>query len=137
MTHTLVIDDLALRFGQILSRIRTQNKTSSHKTTVQKGIVVRVFLQCLLFLFVVFQIINLQRLSLFVQIVNNLLHLLLLVAMLVTAVPLAAFSAFATEPAPQAAEPEFTEEDYNNGLAYLKTCYGADAYTNDELIAMF
>jgi nicotinamidase-related amidase len=31
----------------------------------------------------------------------------------------------------------FTEEDYNNGLAYLKTCYGADAYTNDELIAMF
>ena len=31
----------------------------------------------------------------------------------------------------------FTEEDYNAGLAYLKTCYGADAYTNDELIAMF
>lgn len=31
----------------------------------------------------------------------------------------------------------FTEEDYKNGLAYLKLCYGADAYTNDELIAMF
>ena len=31
----------------------------------------------------------------------------------------------------------FTEEDYLNGLAYLKTCYGADAYTNEELIAMF
>ncbi len=31
----------------------------------------------------------------------------------------------------------FTEEDYNGGLAYLKTCYGADAYTNEELIAMF
>ena len=30
----------------------------------------------------------------------------------------------------------FTEEDYINGLAYLKTCYGADAYTNEELIAM-
>ena len=31
----------------------------------------------------------------------------------------------------------FTEEDYLNGLAYLKTCYGADALSNDELIAMF
>lgn len=31
----------------------------------------------------------------------------------------------------------FTEEDYLNGLAYLKTCYGADAYTNEELIAAF
>ena len=31
----------------------------------------------------------------------------------------------------------FTEEDYLNGLAYLKTCYGADAYTNEELIASF
>ena len=31
----------------------------------------------------------------------------------------------------------FTEEDYKAGLAYLKTCYGADAYTNDELIAAF
>ncbi len=31
----------------------------------------------------------------------------------------------------------FTEEDYLSGLAYLKTCYGADAYTNDELIAAF
>ena len=31
----------------------------------------------------------------------------------------------------------FTEEDYLGGLAYLKTCYGADAYTNDELIAAF
>lgn len=31
----------------------------------------------------------------------------------------------------------FTEEDYLNGLAYLKTCYGADAYTNEELTAMF
>ena len=30
----------------------------------------------------------------------------------------------------------FTEEDYNGGLAYLKTCYGADAYTNEELIEM-
>ena len=30
-----------------------------------------------------------------------------------------------------------TEEDYLNGLAYLKTCYGADAYTNEELIAAF
>ena len=29
----------------------------------------------------------------------------------------------------------FTEEDYNIGLAYLKTCYGADALSNDELIA--
>lgn len=31
----------------------------------------------------------------------------------------------------------FTEEDYIGGLAYLKTCYGADAYTNEEIIAMF
>lgn len=31
----------------------------------------------------------------------------------------------------------FTEEDYNIGLAYLKTCYGAEAYTNDEIIAAF
>ena len=31
----------------------------------------------------------------------------------------------------------FTEEDYLGGLAYLKLCYGADAYTNDELIAAF
>ena len=31
----------------------------------------------------------------------------------------------------------FTEEDYQGGLAYLKTCYGADAYTNEELIAVF
>ena len=31
----------------------------------------------------------------------------------------------------------FTEEDYKIGLAYLKTCYGADAYSNDELIAAF
>ena len=31
----------------------------------------------------------------------------------------------------------FTEEDYLGGLAYLKTCYGADAYTNEELIAAF
>lgn len=31
----------------------------------------------------------------------------------------------------------FTKEDYEGGLAYLKTCYGADAYTNEELIAMF
>ena len=30
----------------------------------------------------------------------------------------------------------FTEEDYLGGLAYLKTCYGADAYTNEELIQM-
>ena len=31
----------------------------------------------------------------------------------------------------------FTEEDYNIGIAYLKTCYGADAYTNAELIEAF
>lgn len=31
----------------------------------------------------------------------------------------------------------FTEEDYLNGLAYLKLCYGADAYTNAELKEMF
>lgn len=31
----------------------------------------------------------------------------------------------------------FTKEDYEAGLAYLKTCYGADAYTNAELIAAF
>jgi Amidases related to nicotinamidase len=31
----------------------------------------------------------------------------------------------------------FTEEDYTYGIAYLKTCYGADAYSNDELIAAF
>lgn len=31
----------------------------------------------------------------------------------------------------------FTEEDYTSGLAYLNTCYGADAYTNEELKAMF
>ena len=30
----------------------------------------------------------------------------------------------------------FTEEDYISGLAYLKTCYGADAYINEELITM-
>ena len=31
----------------------------------------------------------------------------------------------------------FTEEDYQGGLAYLKTCYAADAYTNEELISAF
>ena len=31
----------------------------------------------------------------------------------------------------------FTEEDYTSGLAYLKLCYGAEAYTNEESIAMF
>ena len=31
----------------------------------------------------------------------------------------------------------FTEQDYLYGLDYLKICYGADAYTNDELIAAF
>lgn len=31
----------------------------------------------------------------------------------------------------------FTEEDYKAGLAYLKTCYGADAFSNEELIAAF
>ena len=31
----------------------------------------------------------------------------------------------------------FTEEDYLNGLAYLKTCYGAPALSNEELVAMF
>ena len=31
----------------------------------------------------------------------------------------------------------FTQEDYENGLAYLKTCYGADDFTNEELIAAF
>ena len=31
----------------------------------------------------------------------------------------------------------FTEEDYQGGLAYLKTCYGADAFSNEELIAAF
>ena len=31
----------------------------------------------------------------------------------------------------------FNEEDYTYGIAYLKTCYGADAYSNDELIAAF
>ena len=31
----------------------------------------------------------------------------------------------------------FTEEDYINGLAYLKTCYGAYAYSNEDLIQMF
>ena len=31
----------------------------------------------------------------------------------------------------------FTEEDYASGLAYLKTCYGADALTNEELKATF
>lgn len=30
----------------------------------------------------------------------------------------------------------FTEEDYLSGLAYLKQCYGADAYTNAELKEM-
>lgn len=31
----------------------------------------------------------------------------------------------------------FMQEDYENGLAYLKTCYGAEAYSNEELIAAF
>lgn len=31
----------------------------------------------------------------------------------------------------------FTEEDYIAGLAYLKTCYGAEAYSNSEIISMF
>ena len=31
----------------------------------------------------------------------------------------------------------FTEEEYLGGLAYLKTCYGADAYSNAELIDAF
>jgi len=31
----------------------------------------------------------------------------------------------------------FTEEEFQGGLAYLKTCYGADAFSNEELIAAF
>lgn len=31
----------------------------------------------------------------------------------------------------------FTEADYESGLAYLKTCYGAEALANDDLIARF
>ena len=31
----------------------------------------------------------------------------------------------------------FTEEEFQGGLAYLKTCYGADSYSNAELIAAF
>ena len=31
----------------------------------------------------------------------------------------------------------FTEEDHVGGLQYLKTCYGADAYSNEELISAF
>ncbi|MBQ9475674.1 MAG: cysteine hydrolase [Bacteroidales bacterium] len=31
----------------------------------------------------------------------------------------------------------FTEQDYLYGLEYLKMCYGAEAYSNDELIAAF
>ena len=31
----------------------------------------------------------------------------------------------------------FTEEEFQGGLAYLKTCYGADSYSNEELIAAF
>ncbi len=31
----------------------------------------------------------------------------------------------------------FTEEDYCNGIAYLKTVYGAQAYTVDELCGLF
>lgn len=31
----------------------------------------------------------------------------------------------------------FTEEDHVSGLQYLKTCYGADAYSNEELISAF
>ncbi len=31
----------------------------------------------------------------------------------------------------------FTEEDYQIGLAHLKTCYGADAYSKKELIEAF
>ena len=42
-----------------------------------------------------------------------------------------------TERAGYTANDYFTEEDYNIGLAYLKTCYGADAYSNEELIAAF
>ncbi len=30
----------------------------------------------------------------------------------------------------------FTEDDYLRGLEYLKTCYGAEAYSNAELIEM-
>ncbi len=30
-----------------------------------------------------------------------------------------------------------TEEEYRGGLDYLKTCYGADAYSNEDLIAFF
>jgi len=31
----------------------------------------------------------------------------------------------------------FTQQDHENGLADMKACYGADAYTNEELIAAF
>jgi len=31
----------------------------------------------------------------------------------------------------------FTEEDYQNGIAYLKSVYGAEVYTVDELKAIF
>lgn len=31
----------------------------------------------------------------------------------------------------------FTQEDFESGLDYLKTCYGADAFSNEELIAAF
>ena len=72
---------------------------------------------------------------------KRLLSLLLLVAMLVTAVPLAALAVFAADPMPQAA-PEFTEEDYNalykqEGLIYAFDVMVTNAHWNGSYKGTF
>ena len=64
---------------------------------------------------------------------KRLLSILLLVAMLVTAVPLAAISVLAADVEPQAAGREFTEEDYNalykqEGLLFWQDFFRLNSY---------
>ena len=66
---------------------------------------------------------------------KRLLSFLLLVAMLVTAVPLTAIAVLAADVEPQAAGREFTEEDYNalykqDGLIFAFDVMTTNSYWN-------
>ena len=63
---------------------------------------------------------------------KRLLSLLLLVAMLVTAVPLAAIAVLAADVQPQAEAPSFTEEDYNALYVQDNLVYALDFFSLNE-----
>ncbi len=60
---------------------------------------------------------------------KRILSMLLLVAMIVTALPLVAISAFATQPAPE--EPDFTAEDYNALYVQDDLVYAIDFFSTN------